>query len=301
MVDLNTEALALCFRVIVILHAIRTTFTVKLAQTLFRNMARSGSLLKERLQTNFHQITGNFLSRFYYSYIFRELSRTSLELDLFFTFHSMLKFIDRTIFEVFKGLFDDILDFRKQWYATKILRKLNGKSNSLLKTARDLLYDKSVNLGEGVKLSDVMDKINGEEIKVNGKIKKIGGSIDDAADYYKVDPDGVTPKKFKWQKALNNFKKRAATKIAGKIGGKAWGAAKKFASFAGKVLGKLAGPIGVVSDIFAIKNSLDFLRAPHEDTNLAGAQTMLDNFSKIMREYNKGQQVYHDIILYLVF
>ena len=108
------------------------------------------------------------------------------------------------------------------------------------------------------------------------------------ADFYELDPDQknkymdkVNKKKSYWNKAIDSRPKGSWTKKALKFGG--------------EVLSKVGDAAGLISDIFAIKNALDFLRAPHEDTNLGGAQAMLDRFSRILRDYNIGKMVYNNI------
>ena len=109
------------------------------------------------------------------------------------------------------------------------------------------------------------------------------------ADYYGLDKSKFPGKAKMWDDAVEAARKAELQEVF-----------KLPKSFKQQVIefdvfGKLGNAAGLVSDIFAIKNALDFLRAPHEDTNLGGAQAMLDRFSRILRDYNIGKMVYNYI------
>ena len=108
------------------------------------------------------------------------------------------------------------------------------------------------------------------------------------ADHYKLDKSKFPGKEKLWAEA-------AAAAEDAKLPPTKWKSFKN-SVIEFDVFGKLGDAAGLVSDIFAIKNALDFLRAPHEDTNLGGAQAMLDRFGRILRDYNVGQRVYYNIL-----
>ena len=233
--------------------------------------------------------------------------------------HENETFLDNQNFiEVSK---DNVLEARKMWQDWTLARKI--------KKFKHKAGHAGLELAEVAKLRKKLRQTNLAELL--NKIFDADGQHDDVLDLYKLKKDMIGWKKSKlgdwvdkkaaWVDEKAGKAKFLAGKFYDKTLGKAvdpvknWFAgldyaaekfqiqpivkAKKFATKAGKfvkkagkVLGKLADGFGVMGDAYTIKGSMDFIRAPHEDTHLGGAQAMLDNFSDLLRRYHEGTKVY---------